>query len=75
MTKMRELMDAIGTAWTGRIARVVAGARNSESKVPGTGAAYAEGYRSGYWDGVNDTVRAAALSEGLLQPSSAMAEA
>ena len=66
MSKMRELMDAIGTAWAARIARVVAGARASEARKPGTGAAYADGYRAGYWDGVNDTVRAAAQAEGAM---------
>lgn len=64
MSKMRELMDAIGVAWAARITRVVAGARASETRTPGTGAAYADGYRAGYWDGVNDTVRAAAASDG-----------
>jgi len=65
MSKMRELMDAIGTAWSTRIARVVDGARASEARSPGTGRAYADGYRAGYWDGVNDTVRAAAQTEGV----------
>lgn len=64
MSRMRELMDAIGVAWAARISRVVTGARAAEARAPGTGAAYAEGYRAGYWDGVNDTVRAAAQSEG-----------
>ena len=64
MSKMRELMDAIGNAWSTRIARVVDGARASEARTPGTGRAFADGYRAGYWDGVNDTVRAAAQTEG-----------
>lgn len=64
MSKMRELMDAIGAAWATRIARVVDGARASDARSPGTGRAYADGYRAGYWDGVNDTVRAAAQTEG-----------
>jgi D-alanyl-D-alanine carboxypeptidase len=64
MTKMRELMNAIGNAWAIRIARVVEGARASEAHSPGTGRAYADGYRTGYWDGVNDTVHAAAQTEG-----------
>ncbi|NBR01045.1 MAG: hypothetical protein EBT79_09675 [Actinobacteria bacterium] len=73
MSKMRELMDAIGAAWAARIARVVAGARASEARRPGTGAAYAEGYRAGYWDGVNDTVRAADQAEGGMQSGVASA--
>jgi hypothetical protein len=64
MSMMRELMDAIGAAWAVRIVNVVSGARASETATPGTGAAYARGYRAGYWDGVNDTVRAAAQSDG-----------
>jgi len=60
MSRMRELLDAIGAAWSTRIARVVEGARSAEARTPGTGRAYADGYRAGYWDGVNDTVRAAA---------------
>lgn len=60
MSKMRELLDAIGAAWATRITRVVEGARSADARTPGTGRSYAEGYRAGYWDGVNDTVRAAA---------------
>lgn len=75
MSKMRELMDAIGNAWSTRIARVVDGARASEARTPGTGRAYADGYRAGYWDGVNDTVRAAAQAEGGTVLRSAVAEA
>lgn len=75
MSKMRELMDAIGAAWSARIGRVVEGARASEGRAPGTGRAYAEGYRGGYWDGVNDTVRAAAQTDGGASVFSATAEA
>ena len=75
MSKMRELMDAIGNAWSTRIARVVDGARASEARSPGTGRAYADGYRAGYWDGVNDTVRAAAQTDGNPVLRSAVAEA
>lgn len=75
MSKMRELMDAIGNAWSTRIARVVDGARASEARAPGTGRAYADGYRAGYWDGVNDTVRAAAQTDGNPTLRAAVAEA
>jgi len=64
ISKMRALMDALGVAWTARITQVVEGARAAESRAPGTGRAYADGYRGGYWDGVNDTVRAAAQADG-----------
>lgn len=64
ITKMRALMDALGIAWTARITQVVDGARAAESRSPGTGRSYADGYRAGYWDGVNDTVRAAAHTDG-----------
>jgi hypothetical protein len=68
MSKMRALMDAIGESWAGRLIRVLEGARAAESKTPGTGRAYADGYRGGYWDGVNDTVRAAAQTEDAPNP-------
>ncbi len=75
MSKMRELMDALGNSWSARIARVVDGARASESRYPGTGRAYADGFRAGYWDGVNDTVRAAAQTDGNPVLRAAVAEA
>lgn len=75
MSKMRELMDAIGAAWATRIARIVEGARAAEDRTPGTGRAYADGYRAGYWDGVNDTVRAAGQVDGPPTLRSVAAEA
>lgn len=75
MSKMRELMDAIGAAWATRIARIVDGARTAEARSPGTGRSYADGYRAGYWDGVNDTVRAAAQVDGPTTLRSVAAEA
>lgn len=75
MSKMRELMDAIGAAWATRITRIVDGARATEARSPGTGRSYAEGYRAGYWDGVNDTVRAAAQTDGGTTLRSVAAEA
>lgn len=75
MSKMRQLMDAIGTAWSTRIARIVDGARAADTRSPGTGRSYAEGYRAGYWDGVNDTVRAAGQVDGPPTLRSITAEA
>lgn len=76
MSKMRALMDAIGESWAGRLGRVLEGARAAESKTPGTGRAYADGYRGGYWDGVNDTIRAAAQADDAPNPyMGAMVEA
>jgi hypothetical protein len=68
MSKMRALMDAIGESWAARLVRVLEGAKAAEFKTPGTGRAYADGYRGGYWDGVNDTVRAAAQTEDAPSP-------
>ena len=75
MSRMRALMDAIGSTWSNRIARVVEGAKAAENRNPGMGRFFADGYRSGYWDGVNDTIRAAATTEGGITIVASAAEA
>lgn len=63
MSKMSVLVDTIKGMWAARITNVVVGSRASETKKPGTGSVFADGYRTGYWDGVNDAVNAAAQTD------------
>lgn len=73
--KAHALMEIIRLAWTGRLASVMVGAKAAERQHPGTGKAYSEGYRAGYWDGVNDATKALAVLDGTARKVPLMMEA
>jgi len=49
-------MSAIRKAWDNRLHRVFAAAKAVDSTQPGAKQFYTEGYRTGYWDGIEDAL-------------------
>lgn len=57
-----EIMQKVRAAWGDRLVQILSRVRLINANHPNQelGAAFAEGYRAGYWDGVSDVVHAAA---------------
>jgi hypothetical protein len=66
---MSDVVERIKLSWSARYVRIVQGARIADLTRPGHGDTFKEGYRSGYWDGVADTLDATKektkLSQGV----------